>query len=167
MEGIINTIIEWFKGWPEEIVVFFISMLPVLELRGGLIAAAIYKMDWLIAFPICILGNIAPIPFILFFYNKVMDWLKGTKLLGKLARKLEERVKRKSAKIDGAKFLGLLIFVGIPLPGTGGWTGAMAAALLNMRVKKSTPPIILGIILAGTIMSVLTYFIPGLFGISF
>ena len=99
MEGIINTIIEWFKGWPKEIVVFIISMLPVLELRGGLIAAAIYQMDWLIAFPICILGNIAPIPFILFFYNKVMDWLKSTKLLGKLAKKLEDRVKKKSKKL--------------------------------------------------------------------
>ena len=160
----VEQIITWFSGIPNELTIFIISMLPILELRGGLVAAAILKVDWVVAFPICIIGNMLPIPFVLFFFNKIIDWLKKTKLFGKFAVKMENRVKKKSGKINNAKFWGLLIFVGLPLPGTGGWTGAMAASFLNMRVKKSAPPIILGIILAGIIMSVLTYFIPGLFG---
>lgn len=163
----VENLIEWFKGIPEELVIFLISMFPIVELRGGLIAASLLGVKWVIAFPICIIGNIVPIPFVLFFFNKIITWLKKTKLFGKLAAKIEERAKSKSAKIEGAKFLGLMLFVGIPLPGTGGWTGAMAAALLNMRVKKSAPAILLGIILAGVIMSVLAYFIPGLFGFAF
>lgn len=163
----VENIIAWLQGWPEELVVFLISMLPILELRGGLIAAALLGVEWSVAFPICLLGNILPIPFVLFFFNKIIAWLKKTKLFGKLAEKIESRAKKKSAKLEGAKFLGLLLFVGIPLPGTGGWTGAMAAALLEMRVKKSAPAILLGIILAGIIMSVLAYFIPGLFGFAF
>ena len=163
----VENLIEWFKGIPEELIIFIISMLPIVELRGGLIAASLLGVKWAVAFPICILGNILPIPFVLFFFNKIIEWLKKTKLFGKFAAKMEKRAKQKSKKIDGAKFLGLMIFVGIPLPGTGGWTGAMAAALLNMRVKKSAPAILLGIILAGIIMSTVAYFIPGLFGFAF
>ncbi len=163
----VENVIEWFKGIPEELIVFIISMMPILELRGGLVAASLLGIDWIVAFPICIIGNILPIPFVLFFFNKIIAWLKKTKLFGKLAEKLESRAREKSAKLEGAKFWGLLIFVGVPLPGTGGWTGAMAAALLEMRVKKSAPTILLGILLAGVIMSVLAYFIPGLFGFAF
>ena len=163
----VESLIEWLKDIPEELVIFLISMLPILELRGGLIAASLLGVEWAVAFPICIIGNALPIPFVLFFFNKIIAWLKTTKLFGKFATKMEDRAKQKGKKIESAKFLGLMLFVGIPLPGTGGWTGAAAAALLNMRVKKSAPPIFLGILLAGVIMSVLAYFVPGLFGFAF
>ena len=133
----VEQIITWFSGIPNELTIFIISMLPILELRGGLVAAAILKVDWVVAFPICIIGNMLPIPFVLFFFNKIIDWLKKTKLFGKFAVKMENRVKKKSGKISNAKFWGLLIFVGLPLPGTGGWTGAMAASFLNMSLQLS------------------------------
>ena len=112
----VENLIEWFKGIPEELIIFIISMLPIVELRGGLIAASLLGVKWAVAFPICILGNILPIPFVLFFFNKIIEWLKKNKLFGKFAAKMEERAKQKSKRIDGAKFLGLMIFVGIPLP---------------------------------------------------
>ena len=159
----VQNIIEWLSGIPNELVVFIISILPVLELRGGLVAASILGVDFLVAFPLCIIGNILPIPFILIFYNRVMMYLKRTKLFSKFTTKLEERIKKNTKKIENAKFVALMLFVGIPLPGTGGWTGAMVAAFLQMRAKKSFPAIALGIIIAAVIMSVLAYFIPGLF----
>lgn len=159
----VQNIIEWLSGIPNELVVFIISILPVLELRGGLVAASILGVDFLVAFPLCIIGNILPIPFILVFYNRVMMYLKRTKLFSKFTIKLEERIKKNTKKIENAKFVALMLFVGIPLPGTGGWTGAMVAAFLQMRAKKSFPAIALGIIIAAVIMSVLAYFIPGLF----
>lgn len=162
----VDSILGLFTGKtiPPEVIIFLISMLPILELRGGLIAAALLGVKWYIAFPICFLGNILPIPFILLFFKKILALLKRTKLFGRLADKIEKKVMKKSKKLDTAKSLSLLLFVGIPLPGTGGWTGAMVAEILDMRIKKSFPVIAAGVFLAGVIMITLTYFFPGLFG---
>lgn len=159
-----NKFIEWFTNifanWNPDIVIFIISLLPILELRGGLIAATLMGVPYVKALIICIIGNIIPIPFILLFINKIFAWLKKYEKAGAWVRKLEEKTLKKREQIDKWGFWGLLIFVGIPLPGTGGWTGALLASLLGMPVKKSSVAIGLGIMLAAAIMSVVTYLIP-------
>ena len=103
------------------------------------------------------IGNILPIPFILFFIEKIFDWLRPTKHFGGIVKKLEARALGKSDGIQKAEFLGLTLFVGIPLPGTGGWTGALIASLLKIDRKKASLAILLGIALATTIMSFISY----------
>jgi uncharacterized membrane protein len=152
------------KGISKEIVIFLISLMPVFELRGCLRAASFLDVDFVNAFFICLLGNIIPIPFILIFIRKIFQFLRDKRGFKKIIEKLEVRSMRKSDKVKRWRDWGLLLFVAIPLPGTGGWTGALIAALLDMRIRKSLPIISLGVLLAGIIMSVLTYFIPALFG---
>ena len=147
-----------------ELTVFIISLLPVLELRGGLIAASILKIPMHKAFIICFLGNILPIPFILIFIKKIFAFMKKHNSLKRLAEWLEKHGEAKSDKIRKGTYAGLYLFVSIPLPGTGGWTGSLIASLLNLPVKKSLPVIVAGVFTAGVIMITLTYFIPGLFG---
>ncbi|HAX52145.1 COG2426 family protein [Muricomes intestini] len=151
----------------KKLIVFIISMVPILELRGGLLAAGPPFLDvqkWQ-AVPICIIGNLLPIPFILLLITRIFDWMKGTKKLRPMVEKLETKAMSKSANIEKYEFWGLLIFVGIPLPGTGAWTGALIAALLGIRFKKAFPAIALGVLMAGCIMTILSYgIIGGIFG---
>ncbi len=160
-----DSIVHWFTdnlggSISRELLIFIISLMPILELRGGLIAAAILKVSYFKALPICILGNILPIPFILLLINKIFELLKRWNWMRPKIEKLENKALGKSDKIRKYEFLGLLLFVGIPLPGTGGWTGALAASLLRIPLKKSVPAIALGILLAAAIMSTATYLIP-------
>ena len=144
-------------------IVFLISMVPILELRGGLLAAgpAILDIPQWQAIPICIVGNLIPIPFILLLITKIFDWMKGTKKLKPMVEKLEKKAMSKSANIEKYEFWGLVIFVGIPLPGTGAWTGALIAALLGIRLRKAFPAIVLGVFLAAFLMTVLSYGVLG------
>lgn len=151
-------------GLAPELVIFVVSLLPIIELRGGLIAAAILGVEWYVALPLCIVGNMLPIPFILLFIRKVFGWLKKITWLQGTIEKLETKTRKKGEKIQKKRLLGLMLFVGIPLPGTGAWTGALAADLLDLRMKHSLPAIALGVVLASVIMLVVSYFIPGLFG---
>ena len=115
--------------------------------------------------PICVIGNLLPIPFILLLITKIFDWMKGTRKLKPIVEKLEKKALSKSDKIEKYEFWGLVIFVGIPLPGTGAWTGALIAALLGIRFRKAFPAIVLGVCLAAFIMTVLSYgFLGALFG---
>ena len=143
-------------------------MLPILELRGGLIAAALLGVPWYIAAPLCILGNAIPVPFIIFFIERILNYLKDHGPIKKLARAIEKRGMRKGAelmeKYPHRVQLGLFVFVGIPLPITGAWTGSLIAALLGISPKRSAPAIFGGILSACVIMLVLTYLVPGLFG---
>ena len=147
---------------PAEIIIFIVSLLPILELRGGLIAASLLKVDWLYAFPICIIGNLLPLPFILLFIDKIFAFLKKTRLR-KVVEHFEKKASAKSESVETHRKWGLFVFVAVPLPGTGGWTGALVAAMMRMKVKEAFPPIILGVITAGIIMSVISYVIPALF----
>ena len=160
------TLTAYFQelGLAPEIVIFIVSLLPIVELRGGLIAAALLGVKWYIALPICVVGNMLPIPFILLFIRKVFGWLKKIRWLQGTIVKLEAQTRKKGEKIQKKRLLGLMLFVGIPLPGTGAWTGALAADLLDLCIKHSLPAITLGVILAGAIMLIVSYFIPGLFG---
>lgn len=142
-------------------VIFIISMIPILELRGGLLAASLLNISMVKAIPICILGNIIPIPFILLFIKQIFKWLKKTKIFRGLIIKMENRAMGKSDQIKRYEFLGLLLFVGIPLPGTGAWTGALIASLLEVDIKKSSIAILCGLFMASVIMYIVSYGIVG------
>ncbi len=162
-----TSIIEWFTATlsdyiSREAVIFIISMLPILELRGGLLAAKLLGVGILQAIPICVLGNIIPIPFILLFIKKILQWMKKVKAFAPIALWLEKKAMGKSDKIKKYEFWGLVLFVGIPLPGTGGWTGSLIAALLDVDIKKASLAILLGIAIATVIMSFISY---GLLGV--
>lgn len=145
----------------EEVVVFLISMCPFLELRGGLLAASLLKVPILKAIPISILGNIIPIPFILFFIRAIFAWMKRFKIFRGLIERLENRAMSKSDKVTQYEFMGLVLFVGIPLPGTGAWMGSLIAALLEMDIKKAVAAELIGIAIATVIMSFLSYGLLG------
>ncbi|MCM1321871.1 MAG: small multi-drug export protein [Bacteroides sp.] len=140
-----------------ELVIFIISLFPLLELRGGLIAASLLQIPITTAIPICILGNIVPIPFILFFIRKIFAWMKRFKFFYPLIDKLEKRAMNRSNAVSNGEFIGLMLFVGIPLPGTGAWTGSLIASLLEIDVKKAVAAELAGIIIATVIMSILSY----------
>lgn len=167
-----ESLVEWFATnlngvISKEVIVFIISMIPILELRGGLIAASPVLLDipLLRAIPICIIGNIIPIPFILLLITKIFDWMKKFGPLGKIATKLEDKAMSKKDKIEKYEFWGLVLFVGIPLPGTGAWTGALIAALLGIRFRKAILAILVGICMATIIVSSIFYGLPDiLFG---
>ena len=163
-EALINGLIAGLSGKVgKEFIIFLISMVPILELSGGLLAAGPALLDvpmWQ-AIPICFIGNLVPIPFILLLITKIFDWMKGTKKLKPLVEKLEHKAMNQSANIEKYEFWGLVAFVGIPLPGTGAWTGALIAALLGIRFRKAFPAIVLGLVVATVIMTILSYTVLG------
>lgn len=140
---------------------FIISMIPILELRGGLIVASLLKVPITTAIPFCIAGNILPIPFILLFIKQIFKWMKKVKCFRGLIERIENRAMSKSDSIKKYEFWGLVIFVGIPLPGTGAWTGSLIAALLEIDFKKAVLAELLGIVMATIIMAVFSYGLLG------
>ncbi len=157
MNGLVELIVEKFGGSvAKELIVFVVSMIPILELRGSILAAGFLKMEFLSTFIIAVLGNMLPIPFILLFIDKIFGWLKKTKCKN-IVEKLENRALSKSDQIRKYGRFGLFLFVAIPLPGTGAWTGALAASLLRMKPKESILPIFLGVVTAGLIMSLISF----------
>ncbi|MCQ2417185.1 MAG: small multi-drug export protein [Oscillospiraceae bacterium] len=159
-EALAEKLTSLLGGLPPIAVVFIISMIPILELRGGLIAASLLNIPMWQAIGACVLGNILPIPIILLFVEKVLDWMEQCPVgwISKFALWLKARgTGKKAEKIRKFEFLGLILFVGIPLPGTGGWTGSLIAALLHVSRKKSVPAIFIGLIMATVIMCLLFY----------
>lgn len=166
----VDSLVNWFTttlsgSVPKEMIVFIISMVPILELRGGLIAASLLGVNIVTAIGCCIVGNLLPIPFILLFITPIFRWLKRTRVFKPLVEKIEEKSMSKSDQIKKYEFLGLTLFVGIPLPGTGAWTGSLIASLLDIKFKKAFPAIICGLLLATVIMTVISYGIPWVIGI--
>ena len=141
----------------KEAIVFIISIMPLLELRGGLIAASILKVPYIRAAIFVMIGNILPIPFVLLLIEKILLIMEKWSLTKKFAIFLRHKAEKNKPKIDKYGFLGLALFVGIPLPGTGAWTGSLVAALFHMDYKKSLISIFLGIIMAFIIMSIISY----------
>ena len=167
-----EALINWFMVTlggkvGKEFILFLISMVPILELRGGLLAAgpAFLNIPMWRAIPVGIIGNLLPIPFILLLITKIFDWMKGTKRLKPVVEKLEKKAMSQSANIEKYEFWGLVAFVGIPLPGTGAWTGALIEALLGIRFRKAFPAIVIGVCLAACIMTIISYgIVGGIFG---
>lgn len=157
-----ESLAQWFASTlgqhiSAEAVVFIVSLLPILECRGGLLVASLLKVNIWRAIPICVIGNLIPVPFILLFIKKIFHWMKRFKVFRPLIEKMEKRAANKSSNLEKGEFLGLLLFVGVPLPGTGGWTGSLIAALLDVDIKKATLAIFLGVLLATLIMSIVSY----------
>ena len=146
-----------------EVIIFIISMIPILELRGGLLAAspALLNVPILRAIPICVIGNLLPIPFILLLIEKILNDMERVPGLGKFAVWIRQKADKNKGQIENSGFWGLVLFVGIPLPGTGAWTGSLVAALLHMKFGKAIGAILIGIIMATVIMSLLSYGLLG------
>lgn len=162
-ENLVQGIIDALGGsMGKEAIVFIISMIPILELRGALLVAGpLLGVPVSTAIPLCILGNIIPVPFILLLITPVFNWMKGTKRLKPMVDKLEAKAMSKSDQIEKYEFWGLVLFVGIPLPGTGAWTGSLIAALLGVKFKKAFPAVVLGILMATVIMWFISYVLLG------
>ena len=143
----------------KEVIVFIISMCPILELRGGLIAASLLHMNPVISYIICIIGNIIPIPFILWLMNKILNSMRNSKSkkMNKVAKWLDKKVDKHKSQIEKFGYLGLVLFVGIPLPGTGAWTGCLIASVLEMDKKKSFLAALTGVFIASIIMMILSF----------
>ena len=160
-ETLANWFVEHLSGSvSREMIVFIVSLLPILELRGGIIAGFAMGMDWLPTFLIAYIGNLLPIPFILLFIRFIFKVLKKTPLR-RLVEWCERKADAKSDKIRKYAYWGVYLFVALPLPGTGAWMGALISALLNMNPKKTFPVIMLGVLTAGIIVSVLSFGIIG------
>ncbi len=140
------------------VMTFLISMVPVIELRGAIPIGVGAGLNLWLAIAVSIVGNLVPVPFIIIFIKKIFAWLrtKSEKLNG-LVTRLEKRAENKSVTVQKYAFWGLFILVAIPLPGTGAWTGALVAAMLEMPLKKAFPAILLGVLGAGVIVSFVTY----------
>ncbi len=143
------------------LIIFLISMVPVIELRGAMVYAVGYDLPYIPALITCVLGNMLPVPFIYFFARKILSWGADKKYIGKICTFFLVKGEKAGQKLvkttgRGGLFLALLLFVGIPLPGTGAWTGAMGASFLNMGIKSTVGAVSLGVILAGIIMAVLS-----------
>lgn len=163
-----ESLVTWYQNslgsfMPKEVFIFFVSMLPLIELRGGLLIASLLKISLIKANIICIIGNIIPIPFILLFIKKIFEFMKKHNILKGLVEKLEKRAEKKSSGVEKGEFVFLLAFVGIPLPGTGAWTGSLIASLLEFDIKKASVAILLGLLMATIIMDIVSYGALGFF----
>ncbi|MDR2525041.1 MAG: small multi-drug export protein [Oscillospiraceae bacterium] len=143
---------------------FVISMLPLVELRGGIIFSRLLEVPLWEAFLACFLGNILPVPFILLFLRQVFRFMERFRPTKRIVTALERRARKREGKLQRYRFLGLFLLVAIPLPGTGAWTGALVAVVFDMQIRKSFPVIALGVLGAGAIMLLLSYAFPSLFG---
>lgn len=143
------------------LIVFLVSMVPLIELRGGVPIAVTMGMNYFTALIVCVIGNMLPVPFIYFFARKVLEWGKDKKYIGKFFTFCLEKGEKGGQKLRATAgrsglFVALLLFVGIPLPGTGAWTGTLAASFLNMGIKSTTLAVSLGVIMAGIIMGIIS-----------
>lgn len=164
----INTIFDFLASHISAYgAVFIVSMIPLIELRGSVIVGTAFGLPWLNVLLLSIVGNLIPIPFILIFGKKLIAWLKTLPMLARLTNWYEARLLSKSDTIQKYAFYGLWIFVGIPLPGTGAWSGSVIAALLDVPPKKAFAAVICGVITAGIIMTVGSRGVAGLIHLFF
>lgn len=151
------------------IITFFISMVPLVELRGGVPFGTGMDLPWHWCLIVCMIGNMIPVPFIFFFARKLLIWGSDKKIIGKFCsfclQKGEKGGKKLQEKAGRGIYVALLLFVGIPLPGTGAWTGTLAASILDLDFKKSTLAVVLGVLLAGIIMTVVSQVVKGGFAL--
>ena len=160
-----DAIVQFVADIPHELATVFLSMIPVAELRFAIPWSILkYDMHPASAFIFACIGNMLPVPFIILFARKIFEWLKQFRFLRSLVIKLENRGLSKQETVKKYKFWGLFIFVAVPLPGTGAWTGALIAALMNMRLKDALPSIALGVATAGTIVTFLSLLVPSILG---
>ena len=139
------------------LLIFLVSMVPLIELRGSIVMAVGMDLDFFTALTVSVIGNMLPVPVIYFFARKVLEWGKDKRYIGKFFTLCLEKGEKAGQKLTaaagrGGLFVALMLFVGIPLPGTGAWTGTLGASFLNMGIKNTTLAVCLGVIIAGIIM---------------
>lgn len=162
----LDALFQWLLGAGREAAVFFVSMVPLVELRGAVPLGTAAGMPWLQTLLIALAGNILPIPFVILFAEKLLDWLSGLRPFAGFADWYKKKLDSKKGKITQYARIGLFLFVAIPLPGTGAWSGAAIASLLKMPVGKAFCSIALGVVTAGIIMTLVsqgTAHVAGLF----
>lgn len=159
MEQIATSLMSTLDAWgiPHQLITMLISMIPLLELRGSILVGGTLNLPFIQTFIASVIGNMIPIPFILLFIEKIFNQMKKTRGLNKIAFKLEKRAMSKSEQIEKYGYFGLFLFVAIPLPGTGAWTGSLLAVLFRLKRWKSLFFIFLGVLGAGFIMSLVSY----------
>ncbi|MCI8478580.1 MAG: small multi-drug export protein [Oscillospiraceae bacterium] len=151
---------QWLTGdqLGELVFTILVSMVPVVELRGGIPFGVALGLHPLLALAACIVGNLIPVPFIIVYIRRIFFWMRRRiPKLGHLVDRLEQKAHLKGKKVNKYKYLGLFLFVAIPLPGTGAWTGSLAAAFLDMPLRKALPSIFFGVVTAGLVVTMLTY----------
>lgn len=159
--------VEWLTQTTagDFVMTMLVSMVPVVELRGGIPYGVAAGLPVWLAYIAAFIGNLIPVPFILVYIRQIFKWIrKHMPKLNNLIDKLEKKAHLKGSTMQKYQYLGLAIFIAIPLPGTGAWTGALAAAFLDMRMKKAFPAAVLGVAVAGFLISILTYGVASLFG---
>lgn len=157
---------QWLTGSEIGRVVFtmLVSMIPVIELRGGIPFGVALGLNPWEAMAACVVGNMLPIPFIVVYIRRIFLWMRRRfPKLGSMVDKLEAKAHLKGRKVTRYRYLGLFVFVAIPLPGTGGWTGALVAAFLNMPLRKALVSIFFGVLTAGIVVTALTHGVISLF----
>ena len=141
-----------------------VSMVPVLELRGGIPWGVAHGLSHFAAFVCAVIGNMIPLPFIVVYIRRIFKWMRRhLPQLDRVVDKLEAKAHLKGRKVTKYRYLGLMIFVAIPLPGTGGWTGALVAAFLDMRLRRTLPAIFAGVLIAGFLITGITYGFTSIF----
>lgn len=141
-----------------EIITFLMAMVPVVELRGAIPYGVVSGLSVHTAFILAVIGNLVPIPVLVVFTRKVFEWLRTKSgSLDRMVCRLESKAEKNKVLVERYEFLGLMILVAVPLPGTGAWTGALVAAMMNMRLKTAMPAIIAGVLIAGIIVTTVTY----------
>ncbi len=152
------------------ILLALVSMVPLIELRGAIPMAAVWGLDYWTSLAVCVVSNMVPVPIIYFFARKVLEWGRDKKYIGKFFTWCLVKGERAGQKLvsktgRGGLFVALMLFVGIPLPGTGAWTGTLAASFLNMGIKSTSAAVSLGVLMAGVIMGIVSSGVLSVFGI--
>lgn len=158
-----NIIYAHWYSWVDILKIFFMSMVPVLELRAAIAFGPVHHIPWILTYFTAVIGNLIPVPFIIVFIRKIFAFLREKKIFGGLIIKLEKKAEKNMPRVQRYAWLGLFLFVAIPLPGTGAWTGSLVAAMLDMRLKRAFPPIAAGVAVAGLIMTFFYYFLAVMF----
>lgn len=166
MSAIIEAIKAFFlETVGKELCVFFCSMIPIIELRGAVPMGAVFGMPWYQTYILSVLGNMLPVPFILLLIKKVIQWMSVSKvkLFNKISNFLLKKVEKKRAGIEKYSFWGVCLFVAIPLPVTGAWTGSLVAAMIDMKLWKAFLSCLIGVMISGTVMTLISYGIASIF----
>lgn len=162
MELNLQWLTETFSG--EFLLTVLVSMVPVVELRGGIPFGVGVGLPVWAAFLAAVIGNLIPVPFIIVYIRRIFQWMRRRlPKLNSLVDRLERKAHLKGRRVNKYKYLGLAIFVAIPLPGTGAWTGSLAAAFLDMPLRRAIPSVVAGVLAAGAAISILTYGVVNLF----
>lgn len=166
MSAIIEAIKAFFlETVGKELCVFFCSMIPIIELRGAIPMGAVFGMPWWQTYILSVLGNMVPVPFILLLIKKVIQWMSASKVkfFNKIANFLLRKVEKRRAGIEKYAFWGVCLFVAVPLPVTGAWTGSLVAAMIDMKFWKAFLSCLFGVMISGVIMTLISYGVAAIF----